>query len=390
VDLGSDISGGGLAVVMRAFEGGGAQRDMVLLCNALLAKGVRLTILVLRDEGPLRSLLDPGIRVIPVSGQRLRYALPGLRRAIRAIAPRLVVSSEAGLNLCSLVAVRSLPRADRPRLVLREVGSPSIAQHQDPCRQNRLAYRILRHFYRYADHIITLTEGARRDLAQNFSVPERMISVMRVNAVIPPAMAGRIAGWDGESGREPDLIVCVGRLSPEKDHRTLLQALTLLAPRRPWRLAIVGEGPQRAALESFARRHGLTQRVIFTGHVADPFAWMMRARVAVCASVYEGLCNAIIEALACGTPVVSTDCPYGPREILQDGRYGRLTPVGDAPAMASGIEAALDEVAERGFLTARGLNHTAENAAAKFLEIVAELHLRPTGVERPAAAASTT
>ena len=182
-------------MVMCAFEGGGAQRDMVLLCNALLAQGVRLTILVLRNEGSLRSLLDPGIRVIPVSGQRLRHAIPGLRRAIRAIVPRLVVSSEAGLNLCSLVEVRLLPRADRPKLVLREVGTPSIAQRHDPHRQNRFAYRILRHFYRYADHIITLTEGARRDLAQNFSVPERMISVMRANAV------ARNGGSDRRVGR---------------------------------------------------------------------------------------------------------------------------------------------------------------------------------------------
>jgi glycosyltransferase involved in cell wall biosynthesis len=387
VQGGSEIAGG-LAVVMRAFEGGGAQRDMVLLCNALVAKGIRLTILVLRDEGPLRGLLDPGIRVLPVAGQRLRYAIPGLRRAILAVSPGCVVSSEAGLNLCSLVAVRTLPRRDRPQLVLREVGSPSIAQYRDPYRQNRLGYRILRHLYRHADRIITLTDGARRDLEQNFSVPPQSIAVMRANAVVPPATVQRIADWDGESGREGDLIVCVGRLSPEKDHGTLLRAVSLLPPQRRWRLAIVGEGPERARLEALANRLGLAQCVAFTGHVADPFAWMMRARVAVCASVYEGLCNAIIEALACGTPVVSTDCPYGPREILQDGRYGTLTPVGDVRALAAGIEAALDQAVDRRFLRTRGLNYTAESAAARFLEIVAGLPLRPRPADRALAAAS--
>ncbi|HEY6255725.1 MAG TPA: glycosyltransferase [Xanthobacteraceae bacterium] len=187
VHVGSEDSGGNLAVVMRAFEGGGAQRDMVLLCNALFAKGVRLTILVLRNEGRLRCLLDPGIEVIEVAGQRLRYAIPGLRKALRALAPGCVVSSEAALNLCSFIAVRSLPRRDRPRLVLREVGSPSLAQRHDPHPQNRAAYRVLRYLYRHADRIITLTGGARRDLIQNFSVPERIISVMRANAVVPPA-----------------------------------------------------------------------------------------------------------------------------------------------------------------------------------------------------------
>jgi glycosyltransferase involved in cell wall biosynthesis len=117
----------------------------------------------------------------------------------------------------------------------------------------------------------------------------------------------------------------------------------------------------------------LGERINFVGYDPDPFGWMMRARVAVCSSVYEGLCNAIIEALSCGTPIVSTDCPYGPREILQDGRYGTLVPVGDAAALASAIEAALESSVDRQRLVARGLNYTAERAAEDFLEILTDL-----------------
>jgi glycosyltransferase involved in cell wall biosynthesis len=165
----------------------------------------------------------------------------------------------------------------------------------------------------------------------------------------------------------------VGRLSAEKGHRTLLRAVSLLPTDRPWRLAIVGDGPDRAALEDFARQHGLSERVTFIGRVADPFVWMRKASVAVCSSIYEGLGNAIIEALACGTPVVSTDCPYGPRQTLQGGRYGTLTPVGDETAMASAIAAALDRTTDRQYLMRRGLEHTAARAAARFLEVVDEL-----------------
>jgi glycosyltransferase involved in cell wall biosynthesis len=367
-----------LAVVMRAFEGGGAQRDMILLCNALVATGVSVTILALRANGPLRTLLDPGVRVVEIPGRQLRYAILGLRNAIRARAPDIVVSSEASLNLLTLIAVRTLRRS-RPRLMLREVGSPSIALHRDPYRQNRVAYRILRHLYRHADRIITLTEGARRDLVQNFSTPEKIISVMATNAVIPPAVVEQLRQWDGETGREDGLIVCVGRMSPEKDHRTLLRAMTLLPAAPNWRLAIVGEGPERPGLEALARKHGLTDRIIFTGQVADPFVWMRRARLAVCSSVYEGLCNAVIEALACGTPVVSTDCPYGPREILQDGRYGTLTPVGDAAAMAKAIGVALHRAADRRALMTRGLQYTSAIAAARFIEVMADVHPTVSG-----------
>jgi glycosyltransferase involved in cell wall biosynthesis len=153
--------------------------------------------------------------------------------------------------------------------------------------------------------------------------------------------------------------------------------MTLLPKDRPWRLALVGDGQERSALEAFARKHGIAGRVMFVGQVSDPFAWLMRARVAVCASVYEGLGNAIVEALACGTPVVSTDCPYGPREILQGGRYGTLTPVGDAAAMAAAIDEALTATPMRGSLMARGLHYTPAHAAERFLEIVADLQPLP-------------
>lgn len=370
---------GNLAVVMRAFEGGGSQRDMVLLCNALAAAGVNLTILVLRDGGPLRALLDPTIRVVVVPGRRMRYALPGLWRTVRALRPEVLVSSETGLNLSTLVAVHALPRRTRPKLILREVCSPSMARRRDPDRLNRMAYFFFRWFYGYADRIVTLTEGGRRDLIENFAVRPDMISVMRTNAVVPPAMVARLADWDGEAGRERDLVVCVGSLSPEKDQRTLLQAMMLLPPNRAWHLALVGDGPERPALEDFVAAHGLANRVSFTGFVVDPFAWMMRASVVVCASIYEGLGNAVIEALACGTPVVSTDCPYGPRETLQNGRYGTLVPVGDAKAMAAAIEAALDRAPDRLPLMRRGLDFTAERAAERFLEIVRDVQAGAMG-----------
>jgi glycosyltransferase involved in cell wall biosynthesis len=379
-----------LAVVLRAFEGGGAQRDMILLCNALAAKGVQIVILSLRCEGPLRHLLDPAVTVVEVPGGQIRYAIPGLRRVLRDLAPAAIISSEASLNLCTLIAVRTLPRRQQPKLVLREVGSPSIAQSRDPYAQNRIAYRALRYLYRYADRIIALTEGARRDLRENFAVPDNVITVMLTNAVIPDQEAERIARWDGESGREADLIVSVGRLSPEKDQRTLIRAMAMLPAELPsaqpskqlWRLALVGDGAERAALEALVRDLGLSDRVIFTGQVTDPFAWMMRARVAVCSSVYEGLCNAIIEALACGTPVVSTNCPYGPLEILQGGRFGALTPVGDAKAMAKAIAAAMMANPDRSKLRARGFDYTAAHAADRFLEIIGELDVRPARTGR--------
>jgi glycosyltransferase involved in cell wall biosynthesis len=362
--------------VTLAFFGGGPERDSVFLANALAARGKRVTMLVLRDEGPLRALIDPAVCVTPVRAARMRYAVVALRQAIACLAPTIVVSSGVpSLNLVTLLAVRSLGRTRRPKLVLREGAVPSLAR-LDPSRQNRFAYRALRLLYRRADCITTLTEGARRDLIRDFCVPESIISVMP-NAVLPPTAVDRLRTWNAEHGRERDLIVCVGRLSAEKDQHTLLRALTLLTKHRQCRLVLVGDGPNRSALEAFARQNGLANKTVFTGYVADPFHWMMRASVLVLPSLYEGFGNVIIEALACGTPVICTDCPYGPQELLAGGRYGTLTPVRDPTAMALAISKALECVPDRQLLRQRGFEHTAERAAAKFLDIISVFEPKP-------------
>jgi glycosyltransferase involved in cell wall biosynthesis len=366
------------AMVTLAFEGGGPERDAIFLCNALAARGMRVAIVVLRGEGPLRAFVDPAVRITVVDERRIRYAFPLLRRTLRSLAPEIVLSSGVpSLNLLTLLAARTLPRHARPKLVLRENSVPSMARH-DPSRSNRIAYRLLRRFYRFADGIVTLTDGAREDLIRLFAVPGAMVSVMRTNAVLSPAIVDRLSRWNGESGREDGLIIWVGRLSAEKDPYTLLRAVSMLSPNRSWRLAIIGDGPERTELETFCRNNRIAERITFTGYVTDPIGWMMQANVLVLSSIYEGFGNVIIEALACGTSVVCTDCPYGPHEILRAGRYGSLTPVGDCARLASAIEAALDKRPERKALMQHGLEYTADRAAAQFLEIIHDLELKPS------------
>lgn len=370
------------AMVTLAFEGGGPERDAIFLCNALAAAGMRVAIVVLRGEGPLRAFVDPAVRIVVVGERRIRYAFPTLHRALRSLAPKVVLSSGVpSLNLVTLLAVRTLPRRERPKLVLRENSVPSMARH-DPSRSNRIAYRLLRRVYRFADRVVTLTDGARDDLVGLFSLPEAMISVMHTNAVLPPMIIDRLSLWDGETGRETGLIIWVGRLSAEKDPRTALRAARMLSPTRGWRLVIIGDGPQRTALEAFCRSNGIADRVTFAGYVADPIAWMMRANVLVLSSRYEGFGNVIVEALACGTSVVCTDCPYGPRAILRGGCYGLLAPVGNSARLATAIEAALDQRPDRKMLMQYGQKYTADRAAAQFLDIIADLELEPPNPTR--------
>ena len=357
----ASASNGTIAFFIRAMDGGGAQRDMILLANAVAARGRSVEILTLVPEGPLRALVSRNVTLVKVAGGQLRTAWAGLRRALALRKPRAIVSAEAASNLLTLAAAWSLPRDSRPRIVLREVSSPSVSQRLDPYRQTRWSYGALRWLYRYADAVVALTEGARRDLAENFGVPSRKLVLMTSNAVIDEQQAASLI--DDPQARVPGLVVAVGRLSPEKDQATLIRAFAALPRDTEARLEIYGTGPLQPALDRLVADLGLRDRVSLMGFVLDPFPVFRRAALLVSASRYEGFGNVIVEALSCGTPVISTDCPYGPTEILANGLYGRLVPVGDAAAMAAAITEALAISPDRARLRARAGLHTVGRAA---------------------------
>lgn len=355
-------------------EGGGAQRDAILLANAMAKRGWRVSIPTLQPEGPLCELVDRAVEVVALPAGSLKMAIPAFRQAFARLGPDAVVlSSEAAQNAVAALAHATLPRTRCPKLLLREVAAPSIARASDPYVQNRLAYRVLGHAYRHCDRVLTLTDGARADLIANFAVPPERIDVMRANAVLDEASQARLLGTDMAAGREPDLIVCLGRLSVEKDQLTLIEAFARVLAKRPARLVLVGDGPLRGDIEQMAAALGVAHSLTLTGFQTDPFFWLKRAELAVCSSRFEGFGNAIVEALACGTPVVSTDCPFGPREILGHGLYGRLVAVGNPSAMADALIEELGKHPDRARLRARAWQFTGEAAAIELERIIAGL-----------------
>jgi glycosyltransferase involved in cell wall biosynthesis len=231
---------------------------------------------------------------------------------------------------------------------------------------------LLRRMYPRADAIVCVSDGVARDLASLTGVPAaRMRTVY--NPVVTPellAQAEAIAPhpWLQDGG--PPVVLGVGRLVDQKGFATLLEAVARLRRERPLRLLVLGEGRRRGALERQARRLGLGADFALPGFAPNPFAYMARAGVFVLSSVYEGLPGVLIQALACGCPVVSTDCPDGPREILAGGEYGPLVPVGDAAALAAAIGRVLDAPPDRERLRRRGQAFGVEPAVLAYLEVV--------------------
>jgi glycosyltransferase involved in cell wall biosynthesis len=310
---------------------------------------------------------------VTLAARKLRFAFPALRAALLDRRPKAVLSSEAAPNLVTFLAARSLPRAARPHILLREVASPSAARDGDPSLQGRLAYRFIGRVYRAASRVLVLTAGARDDLIENFGVPAQKIHVMRSNAVIDPATEARLSKVAFDHPRERGLLVWVGRLSPEKDPLLAIEALSLLPASTGAHLRFIGDGGMKGAILARAAEVGVADRVAIAGHVSDPFQSLLTAELAVCTSRFEGFGNAIVEALACGTPVVATDCPWGPREILEGGRFGKLVPVGDAPSLAAAIGQALSTPADRVALRERASRYTTNIAAREFIEVLDSL-----------------
>jgi glycosyltransferase involved in cell wall biosynthesis len=240
--------------------------------------------------------------------------------------------------------------------------------------------------YPRADAIVGVSDGVVRDLASLTGIPAGRMRTIYNPVVTPELLAQAQAPaphpWLEDGG--PPVVLGVGRLVPQKGFATLLEAVARLRRERRLRLLVLGEGRHRRALERQARRLGLGADFALPGFAPNPFAYMARAAVFVLPSFYEGLPGVLIQALACGCPVVSTDCPDGPREILADGAYGPLLPVGDAAALAAAIARVLDHPPERERLRRRGLDFGAEPAVRAYLEVVdAAVASRAASLTRP-------
>jgi glycosyltransferase involved in cell wall biosynthesis len=256
------------------------------------------------------------------------------------------------------------------RVVIREANTLSVASQRGRGR-NKLLPMLVRRYYPWADEIIAVSNGVAEDLSEISRLPRSKIRVLP-NPVITPELRARAAEPVDDlwlSSGAPPVILGVGRLDRQKDFPTLIRAFAAVRRQREARLMILGEGPERQRLESLLRELELTADARLPGFVANPFSYMARAAVFVLSSAWEGMPGVLIQGMACGAPVVATDCESGPREVLAGGKFGRLVPVGDQAALADAIVATLD--APRTSLPPEALEqYTGEGAVERYLHLL--------------------
>jgi glycosyltransferase involved in cell wall biosynthesis len=356
-----------------AAKGGGVQKGRVILANALAERGVNLTCVLPEAKGPFLEQLSPDIPVVELG---TRHAIPLVRRFAHYLQrhrPAVVLASQHHTILAAIWA-RHLAAVETCLIVTQHNTLSEL------CRQSRrptvhyLLPRVAPRFFRQADMVCAVSNGVALDFAAMTGIAMSQIRVI-YDPTVTPQLAAQAALASGhpwlDDGKDRPVVLGAGNLIRIKDFETLIRAFARLRAIRPARLVILGEGPERKNLEHLTRQLGVAADVDLPGFTVNPYAFMARADVFALASRVEGLSNALIEALACGCPVVSTDCPNGPAEVLEDGRYGRLVPVADDAALAAAIDATLRAPPDCAALRDRAANFSVERSTDAYMELLA-------------------
>lgn len=332
-----------ISIFIPSLHGGGAERVMVTLANGFAGQGHRVDLVLARAEGPYLDDVSEEVRVVDLGASRVLTSLPGLVRYLRREKPHAMLSA---LNHANVVAIAARMLAGVPtRLVVSERNHVTRSIQAGTDLSSRAVFRLMAWLYPHADGIVAVSAGVADDLARAAALPRDSIAVVYNPSATPAveALAGASPPDAYLAADSLPVILGVGRLTAQKDFSTLIRAFARVRSCTPCRLVILGEGELRNELKTLANSLGVNADVVMPGFVGNPYACMSRAALFVLSSRWEGFANVVVEAMACGCPVVSTDCPSGPAEILEDGKWGRLVPVGDADALAEAMLAALSE-----------------------------------------------
>jgi glycosyltransferase involved in cell wall biosynthesis len=333
-----------LALFLPSLVGGGAERVMVNLANSMAAKGVRVDLVVANAEGAYKNQVAPNVNIVDFKSERSLASFPKLISYLRSEKPKALISALEHTNVLSIWAKR-LAFVPTKNILTEHISSSLItyAAGYTPSKLRATLY-AMRFTYPLADRIVTVSQGVADDLVQTIGISKDKLEVI-YNPVLNDVMFQKAEQpidhpWFQEG--QPPVLLGVGRLEPQKDFPNLLRAFALLRKKRMARLVILGEGNLRPQLEALVKEFGIEKDVQLPGFNSNPYAFMKRASVFVLSSVLEGLPTVLIEAMALGTPVVSTDCKSGPKEILGSSGYGTLVPTQNPEALAAAIEKTLN------------------------------------------------
>ena len=364
-----------VAFFMHDFSGGGVEAMRMNLAAALVALGYEVSIIVVNSSGPVKTRVPTSVKVIDLQSTSFLQTVVRLRRYVLNHHPDILISSLDHNNIAALCT----------RIQARPKTQIVICQHNALSEEVSLGwrYRLVPLCYwalqSYASAVVAVSDGVANDLIETAHLRRDRIRVI-FNPVIDGRFLAQVAAppphpWLSQT--DVPVFVFVGRLTLQKDPVALVLAFSQYLKTKPAKLILIGEGELREDINRLIQNEGLAAHVFLAGYVEEPACWISRATALVLTSRYEGFGNVLVEALACGTPVIATDCRHGPREILADGKYGTLVKVGDTCGLAQAMLSNPRRRYSPEFLRSRGELFTAIQAA-KAHDVLFSQILRPS------------
>lgn len=356
-----------IAFFLPNLAGGGAEKVVINLLREMSQLNLPLDLVVSNAEGPYLNQLPKQVNLVNLAkGGVLKSVLP-LSGYLKEHRPRALISHMSHANVAAMLASK-LART-KTQLIL--VQHNTLSVDRSKLLRAKFIPMFMKWLYPYADNIVCVSSGVAQDLVFKLGLAKEKVKVIYNPVVNEELITASQAPLDHPWFQQgvPPVFLAVGRLTEQKDFITLLEAFALLRRQRLARLVILGEGELRGELEAKISQLGIALDVSLPGFVTNPYAYMSKASAFVLSSRWEGLGIVLIEAMACSCPVIATDCPNGPKEILEGGKYGYLTQVGDVVALSKAMLQVLDAPVNRDLLRQRAIYFSSKRAVSEYLDL---------------------
>ena len=357
-----------IAFFIPAMYGGGAERVVLNLLEGMTKKELPLDLVVAAAEGPYMDRIPETVNLVDLKAGRIVNSILPLIRYLQTSKPRVLISHLNHANVIALMA-GYLSRTNIPVVV---VAHNTLSMANVTQKRGKVVKPMMKWLYPHASAVATVSLDAARDMEQELGLPTNSVRTI-YNPIVDErlfAQAEEAIAEEWLQPNSPPVYVSIGRLTEQKDFVTLLQSFALVREKVDARLIILGEGELRPQLTALIQQLGIGDAVALPGFVKNPYPYLKAASAFVLSSRWEGLPTVLIEAMACGCPVIATDCPSGPREILERERYGILIPVGDVSALAEAMIRVLDCPTEAELLIERSQDFAVERSVSEYLKLI--------------------
>ncbi|PGO26567.1 glycosyl transferase [Bacillus cereus] len=358
-----------VAFFLSSLDGGGVERMTLNLSQELSDRGYDVDLIVCNLKGDYVKEIPPSLNVYNLKVNKGIFSIFKLIKYLKSRKPEVFISAKDYLNIIAIIS-KMLSGIKTNLIVSTRVNISTQLSHGFTWKLKIISL-LTKYFYPYANKVVAVSEGVKTDLIQLTGLNSKDIKVI-YNPVITKGLEEKLAEevyhpWF-DSTNIP-VIVTVARLHPQKDLQTLLKAMAIIKKTKDVRLIVVGDGPERNQLELFIRELNLENNVDLVGFKANPYPYLKQSSLFVLSSLYEGFGNVLVEALFAGIPIVSTDCPSGPSEILNNGEFGTLVPIGNADELARAMIKQLDQENNMKSLQSRAYEFTVQRALEKYMSL---------------------